>query len=37
MSECQGRGTDIPTSETIEDNGGSMLIVADVFTSRSEE
>lgn len=37
MTEAQGRGTDIQTNDEIDSNGGSYLIIADVFTTRSEE
>jgi hypothetical protein len=37
MNESQGRGTDIQTNDEIESNGGSYLIIADVFSKRSEE
>jgi len=37
MNEAQGRGTDIPTNDEIESNGGSFLMILDVFSKRSEE
>ncbi|KEJ82814.1 Protein translocase subunit secA [Oxytricha trifallax] len=37
LSEQQGRGTDLKSSQEIEANGGLYLIVADVFTKRSHE
>lgn len=37
MNEAQGRGTDIQTNDEINSNGGSFLIIGDVFTKRSEE
>lgn len=37
LNELQGRGTDLLTKDCIESCGGLYLIIADVFSARSEE
>jgi hypothetical protein len=37
LNEAHGRGTDIQTNDEIDSNGGSFLIIAEVFSKRSEE
>lgn len=37
LNEAHGRGTDIQTNDEINSTGGSYLIIADIFSKRSEE
>ncbi|KEJ83129.1 preprotein translocase subunit SecA [Oxytricha trifallax] len=37
LTEIQGRGTDLPATKEIEDNGGLYLIISDVFSKRQTE